>query len=79
MTASHASLRDDFQVSVPALDRLAGLMQADADVFGAKLTGAGFGGACVGLCRLGRAERAAQRVLDAYASAGFSGCRLIPV
>ena len=51
MNASHASLRDDFDVSVPALDRLVALLQADPDVYGARLTGAGFGGACVALCR----------------------------
>ena len=51
MNASHASLRDDFEVSVPALDRLVALLQADSEVYGARLTGAGFGGACVALCR----------------------------
>lgn len=47
MNASHASLRDDFEVSVAGLDELVGLLQAHPGVYGARLTGAGFGGACV--------------------------------
>jgi galactokinase len=78
MNASHASLRDDYEVSVAALDRLAALLEADEDVFGAKLTGAGFGGACVALCRAGSADRCAARVLDAYAAAGYAGRKLVP-
>jgi galactokinase len=78
MNASHSSLRDDYAVSIPALDRLAALLQADPDVYGAKLTGAGFGGACVALCRDGAAVPCAERVLDAYAAEGFSGRRLVP-
>lgn len=78
MTASHASLRDDYAVSIPALDSLAALMQADPDVFGAKLTGAGFGGACVGLCRAGFGAVGAQRILTAYGEAGYKGRCLLP-
>ncbi|MDA9929811.1 galactokinase [Alphaproteobacteria bacterium] len=49
MTASHVSLRDDYEVSSPHLDNL---VQAvlDAGALGARLTGAGFGGCCVALC-----------------------------
>jgi galactokinase len=49
MNASHASLRDDYEVSIPALDDLADRLQHTPGVFGARLTGAGFGGACVAL------------------------------
>lgn len=45
MNASHASLRDDFEVSTPALDVITRCFQ-DAGAFGARLTGAGDGG-CV--------------------------------
>jgi galactokinase len=78
MNESHASLRDDYEVSIPALDTLASLMQRDGDVYGAKLTGAGFGGACVALCRRGTATACAQRVLAAYASAGGHGLVIVP-
>jgi galactokinase len=52
MKASHASLRDDYQVSCPELDRLAELAQSLSGVAGARLTGAGFGGCTVNLVRV---------------------------
>jgi galactokinase len=63
MTDSHASLRDDFSVSTPALDTLVERLVATPGVFGARLTGAGFGGCVVALCRPGAVEpsRAAWR------------------
>ncbi len=48
MTESHRSLRDDYEVSVPALDTLAAAAER-AGAFGARLTGAGFGGSVVAL------------------------------
>lgn len=78
MNESHASLRDDYEVSVPALDRLVALLQGEPDVHGARLTGAGFGGACVALCRAGRARAVSARVLAAYAAEGHAGRRLVP-
>ncbi|MGH9165422.1 MAG: galactokinase [Acidimicrobiales bacterium] len=49
MTASHASLRDDFEVSTPVLDALVSDLTATPGVLGARLTGAGFGGCVVAL------------------------------
>jgi galactokinase len=49
MTASHASLRDDFEVSCPELDRLVEMALDVKGVYGARLTGAGFGGCMVAL------------------------------
>lgn len=49
MAASHASLRDDFDVSTPALDALVERLLATPGVLGARLTGAGFGGCAVAL------------------------------
>lgn len=66
MNASHASLSRDYEVSTPALDRLAALLREDVAVFGAKLTGAGFGGACVALTRRGESADVAQRVLARF-------------
>jgi galactokinase len=51
MTESHRSLRDDFDVSTPVLDELVGHLSGQAGVYGARLTGAGFGGCVVALCR----------------------------
>ena len=78
MNASHASLRDDYEVSVAALDRLVGLLQAHREVHGARLTGAGFGGACVALCATGQTTGIAREVLAAYAAGGDHGRLLVP-
>ncbi len=78
MNESHRSLSDDFEVSTPALDRLVGLLQAEPDVYGAKLTGAGFGGACVALCLSGRAARVGASVVAAFRREGHDGRVLVP-
>jgi len=77
MNASHASLRDDFDVSVPSLNLLVDCLQQDERVFGARLTGAGFGGACVALVRSGTQSLVAQDVLAEYGSFGHAGTRLV--
>jgi galactokinase len=53
MTQSHVSLRDDFEVSTPALDQLVAALEKIPGVYGARLTGAGFGGCVVALCERG--------------------------
>ena len=78
MNVSHASLRDDYESSVPAVDRLVALLQAHDDVFGARITGGGFGGACVALCRSGRERDVAKAVLALYGIAGDRGAMLVP-
>jgi len=80
MNASHTSLRDDYEVSIPELDELCELLRAQDGVYGARLTGAGFGGACVALCRAGSAARAAEAALAQYNKKdGRQGRILIPV
>ncbi len=79
MNASHRSLAEDYEVSVPALEALVALLRADGAVHGAKLTGAGFGGACVALCRKGGARAVAARVLPPYIQqTGQPGRMLVP-
>jgi galactokinase len=53
MRASHASLRDDFAVSTPGLDALTERLDRVPGVYGARLTGAGFGGCVVALAEPG--------------------------
>jgi galactokinase len=53
MTASHASLRDDFEVSTDALDAAVARLTSTPGVLGARLTGAGFGGSVVALAEPG--------------------------
>jgi galactokinase len=48
---SHTSLRDDFEVSLPALDRLVDLAAGVPGVYGSRMTGGGFGGATISLVR----------------------------
>jgi galactokinase len=63
---SHASMRDDFEISIPAIDTLVAIAAADSDVFAARLTGGGFGGSIVALARAGTGKRAAHRILERY-------------
>ncbi len=51
LVASHASLRDDFDVSTAALDDLVVMLRSVPGVYGARVTGAGFGGCVVALCQ----------------------------
>ena len=78
MNQSHASLRDDYEVSTVELDILCDFMRATPSVLGARLTGAGFGGACVALCEAGAAQAAGQAVIARYNGAGHAGRVLMP-
>jgi galactokinase len=71
MNESHESLREDYEVSSPALDALVGSLQRESTVYGARLTGAGFGGACIALVRRGEGVAAATAALRHYAGLGF--------
>lgn len=66
LNASHQSLRDDYETSLPDIDLLVALAQSDPAVYGARLTGGGFGGAIVVLTQSGQAAGVAARVLEAY-------------
>ena len=68
LTASHASLRDDFVVSTPELDHLVEAL-ITAGALGARLTGAGFGGCVVALAPRGNALRVAEAAAQAYRGA----------
>ncbi len=65
MLESHASLRDDFEVSTPELDLLVELLVA-AGAVGARLTGAGFGGCVVALVQRNHADDVAARTVLTY-------------
>ncbi len=69
MIESHISLRDDFEVSSPALDAIVDCANADEACYGARMTGAGFGGCAVALVRADGAESFAERVGADYMSA----------
>ena len=76
--ASHQSLRDDYEVSVAAVDLLVESAIADPDVFGARMTGGGFGGAVVIAAAAGTGREVARRVANAYRQAGGQPRILVP-
>lgn len=69
LSASHASLRDDFEVTVPALD-LAAETLVEAGALGARMTGGGFGGCVIALVPEERVTAATSAVELAFAAAG---------
>jgi galactokinase len=68
MDASHESLREDYEVSSPELDRLVEVAR-EAGAAGARLTGAGFGGSIVALVPAERAEAALGEIRERYYAA----------
>jgi galactokinase len=69
MNESHASLRDDYEVSIPELDALVAAAQPLPGCFGSRLTGAGFGGCTVSLVDEDAAEAFQREVSRAYREA----------
>lgn len=70
LTASHASMRDDFEISVPELD-LAVETTLAAGALGARMTGGGFGGAAIALIPAELVPVATDAVYAAFAASGF--------
>jgi galactokinase len=67
MEASHASMRDDFEITVPAIDQLVGIVKsAIGSAGGVRMTGGGFGGCVVALVPHALVEAARQAVQRAY-------------
>ena len=70
MNASHASLRDDYEIVPDALETAVRAARA-AGALGARITGGGFGGSTVALCPSDRADSIAAAVEDATRSGDF--------
>jgi galactokinase len=66
MAESHASMRDDYEISTPDVDALVAISQQHPDVFGARMTGGGFGGAVVLIVKAGGGTQAARVIRDRY-------------
>jgi galactokinase len=73
MNESHASLRDDYQVSCRELDVLVELTQKQKGVLGARMTGAGFGGCTVAIMETSAVDDFQAAVLRAYEKQ--TGCK----
>ena len=74
--ASHDSLRDDYQVTVPELD-LAVDTAREEGAYGARMTGGGFGGSIIALVDAGRSREIAQKIADRFARKGFNQPRAL--
>jgi galactokinase len=71
MAESHASMRDDFEITVPAIDRLIEILQhAIGEEGGARMTGGGFGGACVAVLPSERVAEVQAKVEANYTTPG---------
>lgn len=78
LTASHVSLRDDYEVSCPELDTaVESLLGAGA--LGARMTGAGFGGSAIGLVREADVGTASSAVVDAFGERSWGRPRVFEV
>jgi galactokinase len=72
LTRSHASMRDDFEITTPALD-LAVDVALWEGALGTRMTGGGFGGAAIALIECDRVPALRQAAQDAFRAAGLGG------
>ena len=70
LDASHASMRDDFEITVPQVD-LAVEAARSAGALGARMTGGGFGGCIIALVGTGEASGVAEQIGAAFDRAGY--------
>jgi galactokinase len=70
LDASHASMRDDFEITVPQVDLAVETARA-AGALGARMTGGGFGGCIIALVRAGEVERVGSEIAHSFADAGY--------
>lgn len=78
LVESHASMRDDYEISCPELDVAVDTALA-AGALGARMTGGGFGGSAIALVRSGDASRVEDAVRTAFADAGFGAPEVFAV
>ena len=78
LVASHASMRDDFEISVPELDTAVEASLA-AGAVGARMTGGGFGGSAIALVAHDRVETVRDAVTAAFAASGFGAPHIFTV
>jgi galactokinase len=71
LDASHASMRDDFEISCPELDLAVDAARASGAI-GARMTGGGFGGSAIALTPVEDEQQVRDAVVRAFAGAGFT-------
>jgi galactokinase len=69
LDASHESMRDDFEITVPQVDLAVKTARAFG-ALGARMTGGGFGGCIIALVELGNSERIGEAIVDSFAASG---------
>lgn len=69
MNASHISMRDDFEISTPALNAMVECAQSQDGCYGARMTGGGFGGAAVALVKTAVVDDFVAAVAPCYQTA----------
>ena len=70
LDASHESMRDDFEITVPQVD-LAVETARTSGSLGARMTGGGFGGCIIALVELGDSERIGEAIVESFGAAGY--------
>jgi galactokinase len=71
LDASHASMRDDFEISCPELDLAVDAARSHGAI-GARMTGGGFGGSAIALTPAAHEQQVRGAVVRAFAEAGFT-------
>ena len=77
LDASHTSMRDDFEITVPHVD-VAVEAARDGGAVGARMTGGGFGGCVIALCAAGATGAVTASVQRAYAGRGWATPAVFP-
>ena len=70
LDASHESMRDDFEITVPQVDLAVETARASG-ALGARMTGGGFGGCIIALVELSDSERIGEAIVESFAAAGY--------
>ncbi len=78
LDASHLSMRDDFEISVPELD-VAVEAARRSGALGARMTGGGFGGAAIALVPVDGVDRVTSAVKEAFERRGFAAPTIFTV
>ena len=80
LSASHRSMRDDFEISCRELDILVEILEGIEGVHGARLTGAGFGGCVIAFARSDALPRIEKEIAERYHPEGLSqGAAIWPI
>lgn len=78
LLASHASMRDDFEISIPELDHAVEVAM-EVGAVGARMTGGGFGGAAIAVIDQSKLAQLEETVKKSFAAKGYGEPRVFAV